>query len=82
MVLGEGPQFAARKIKRSPSTVANSTGSFDCAAEVATATALRKADLDAWHTEMAHRLHGVAERELGKMMQPQLDWEGGGKGHT
>ncbi|MFJ2909368.1 helix-turn-helix domain-containing protein [Streptomyces sp. NPDC087228] len=76
----------ARKIKRSPSTVstiAKDLGlTFDRAAEVATATAVRKADLDARRTEMAHRLHDVAERELGKMTAPTLYWEWGGKDHT
>ncbi|NEA19824.1 helix-turn-helix domain-containing protein [Streptomyces halstedii] len=78
----------ARKLKRSPSTVskiANSFDpplSFDRAAEVATATAVRKADLDAQRTEMAHQLHAVAVREIGKMTQPQLYFEWGGKDHT
>ncbi|WP_032769811.1 helix-turn-helix domain-containing protein [Streptomyces sp. CNS654] len=78
----------AKKIKRSASTVSKIAGdfepplSFDRAAEVATATAVRKADLDARRTEMAHRLHDVAERELGKMTAPTLYWEWGGKDHT
>ncbi|MEV4966666.1 helix-turn-helix domain-containing protein [Streptomyces sp. NPDC024062] len=76
----------ARKIKRSPSTVSKIAAelglSFDRAAEVATATAVRKADLDSRRTELAHRLHDVAERELGKMTQPQLYFEWGGKDHT
>lgn len=76
----------ARKLKRSPSTVSKLAVemglTFDRAAEVATATAVRKADLDARRTEMAHRLHDVAERELGRMTQPTLYWEWGGKDHT
>ncbi|MFS0695118.1 helix-turn-helix domain-containing protein [Streptomyces nitrosporeus] len=75
----------ARKIQRSPSTVSKLAVelglSFDRAAEVATATAVRKADLDAQRTEMAHQLHAVAVRELGKMTQPMTYWDWGGSNH-
>ncbi|MGW1151982.1 helix-turn-helix domain-containing protein [Streptomyces rubiginosohelvolus] len=77
----------AKKIGRSASTVSKIASefepplSFDRAAEVATATAVRKADLDQRRTEMAHRLHDVAERELGKMTEPHVYWDWGGKDH-
>ncbi|MFE6683942.1 helix-turn-helix domain-containing protein [Streptomyces sp. NPDC057729] len=76
----------ARKIKRSPSTVSKLAAdmglTFDRAAEVATATAVRKADLDARRTELAATLHDVAEREIGRMTQPQLYFEWGGSMHS
>ncbi|MFF2014015.1 helix-turn-helix domain-containing protein [Streptomyces sp. NPDC058195] len=76
----------ARKIKRSPSTVskiaADAGLTFDRAAEVATATAVRKADLDSRRTELAATLHDVAEREIGRMTQPQLYFEWGGSMHS
>ncbi|WSX29608.1 helix-turn-helix domain-containing protein [Streptomyces sp. NBC_00984] len=76
----------ARKIKRSPSTVSKLAAdmglTFDRAAEVATATAVRKADLDARRTELAATLHAVAEREIGRMTQPQLYFEWGGSMHS
>ncbi|MGX1631249.1 helix-turn-helix domain-containing protein [Streptomyces albidoflavus] len=78
----------ARAIGRSPSTVSKIAAgfepplTFDRAAQVATATAVRKADLDQRRTEMAHRLQDVAERELSKMTEPTLYWEWGGKDHT
>ncbi|MGC5343657.1 helix-turn-helix domain-containing protein [Streptomyces sp. DT171] len=76
----------ARRIKRSPSTVskiaADAGLTFDRAAEVATATAVRKADLDAQRTEMAHQLHAVAVREIGRMTLPQLYFEWGGAQHS
>lgn len=76
----------AKKIKRSPSTVSNIAKdaglTFDRAAEVAVATAVRKADLDSRRTETAHRLQDVAERELSKMTQPHLYFEWGGSMHT
>ncbi|MFF4672299.1 helix-turn-helix domain-containing protein [Streptomyces sp. NPDC001279] len=83
---GKSRNEIARALKRSPSTVskiATAQGlTFDRAAEVATATAVRKADLDARRTEMAATLHDVAEREIGRMTQPQLYFEWGGSMHT
>ncbi|MFF8717771.1 helix-turn-helix domain-containing protein [Streptomyces sp. NPDC015184] len=76
----------ARKIGRSPSTVSKLAAGvgpgFDRAAEVPTATAVRKAGPDARHTEVAHRLHDVAEREIGHMTHPRLCFEWGGPMHT
>ncbi|MER5501088.1 MULTISPECIES: helix-turn-helix domain-containing protein [unclassified Streptomyces] len=83
---GMGRNDIARKIGRSPSTVselvAGAGPGFDRAAEVPTATAVRKAGPDARHTEVAHRLHDVAEREIGRMTQPQLYFDRGGSMHT
>ncbi|MCY0942588.1 helix-turn-helix domain-containing protein [Streptomyces antarcticus] len=78
----------ARKISRSPSTVSKIAAnldpplSFDRAAEVATATRVRRADLAARRAELAVTLHDVAEHEVGRMTQPQLYFEWGGKDHT
>ncbi|MFE5852004.1 helix-turn-helix domain-containing protein [Streptomyces sp. NPDC056500] len=76
----------ARKLGRSPSTItgiARDLGlSFDRAAEVATATAARTADLAARRTALAATLQDVAEREIGRMTRPQLYFEWGGKNHT
>lgn len=78
----------ARAIKRSPSTVSKIANgfdpplTFDRAPQVEAATAVRKADLAARRAEMAERLHDAAERELGKMTEPTLYWEWGGKDHT
>ncbi|MEU2120013.1 helix-turn-helix domain-containing protein [Streptomyces sp. NPDC016459] len=75
----------ARKLSRSPSTVssiATELGlSFDRAAEVVAATNVRKADLAARRAAMAETLQDVAEREIGKMTQPHLYFEWGGKDH-
>lgn len=82
---GESRNSIARAIGRSASTVskiATELGlTFDRAAEVATATAVRKADLEARRTAFAHVLQDVAEREVAKMSEPQLYWEWGGKDH-
>lgn len=82
---GKSRNDIAREIKRSPSTVsklAHEQGlSFDRAAEVAAATRVRKADLDARRTAMAETLQDVAEREIAKMTQPHLYFEWGGKDH-
>jgi predicted transcriptional regulator len=82
---GKSRNDIARELKRSPSTVsklAHEQGlSFDRAAEVAAATAVRKADLDARRTAMADTLQDVAEREISKMTQPHLYFEWGGKDH-
>lgn len=76
----------AKKLKRSPSTVSNIAKeqglSFDRAAEVATATAVRTADLAARRAEFAIVLQDVAEREVGRMTQPHLYFEWGGAMHT
>ncbi|WP_411145293.1 helix-turn-helix domain-containing protein [Streptomyces sp. x-80] len=77
----------ARQMGRSPSTVSKIAAafepplSFDRAADVATATAVRTADLAARRTEMASRLHDIAERELSKMSEPTTYWDWGGKDH-
>lgn len=82
---GKSRNEIARELNRSPSTVsklAREEGlTFDRAAEVATATAVRKADLDARRTAMAETLQDVAEREIAKMTQPHLYFEWGGKDH-
>lgn len=78
----------ARKISRSPSTVSKIAANldppltFDRAAEVETATRVRRADLAARRAELAITLHDVAEREIGRMTQPHLYFEWGGKDHT
>ncbi|MDX3214561.1 helix-turn-helix domain-containing protein [Streptomyces sp. ME02-6991-2B] len=83
---GSSRNDIARAIKRSPSTVskiATALGlSFDRAAEVAAATAVRKADLAARRAQFAERLQDIAEREADKMHAPTLYWEWGGKDHT
>ncbi|MGW3690280.1 helix-turn-helix domain-containing protein [Streptomyces sp. NPDC005125] len=83
---GKSRNQIAKAIKRSTSTVskiADELGlSFDRAAEVATATAVRKADLAARRTAFAERLQDIAEREADKMHAPQLYWEWGGKDHA
>lgn len=82
---GSSRNDIARAIKRSPSTVskiATALGlSFDRAAEVETATAVRKADLGARRVAFAERLQDIAEREADKMHAPTLYWEWGGKDH-
>lgn len=78
----------ARKISRSPSTVSKIAANldppltFDRAAEVETATRVRRADLAARRAELAITLQDVAEREVGRMTQPHLYFEWGGKDHT
>ncbi|MFZ3471451.1 helix-turn-helix domain-containing protein [Streptomyces sp. 2.9] len=78
----------ARKISRSPSTVSKIAAAidppltFDRAAEVETATRVRRADLAARRAELAITLQDAAEREVGRMTQPHLYFEWGGKDHT
>ncbi|KAB1141392.1 helix-turn-helix domain-containing protein [Streptomyces luteolifulvus] len=85
---GKSRNEIARAIKRSPSTVSKIAGqfdpplTFDRAAEVATATRVRRADLAARRAELAVTLHDIAERELAKMTEPHLYFEWGGKDHT
>ncbi|MFF4751816.1 helix-turn-helix domain-containing protein [Streptomyces sp. NPDC001270] len=75
----------ARAIKRSPSTVSKIAAelglTFDRAAEVEAATAVRKADLGARRAAFAERLQDIAEREADKLHAPTLYWEWGGKDH-
>ncbi|MGW4602728.1 helix-turn-helix domain-containing protein [Streptomyces sp. NPDC004532] len=75
----------ATLIKRSPSTVTKIAAalglSFDRAAEVATATAVRLADLASRRAALAERLQGIAEREADMIHAPTLYWEWGGKDH-
>ncbi|MFD7994538.1 helix-turn-helix domain-containing protein [Streptomyces mexicanus] len=83
---GKSRNDIARAIGRSPSTVskiATALGlSFDRAAEVETATNVRKADLAARRAAFAERLQDIAEREADKLTAPTLYWEWGGKDHT
>lgn len=85
---GKSRNEIARAINRSPSTVSKIAGQFDPplmfdrAAEVETATRVRRADLAARRAELAVTLHDIAERELAKMTEPHLYWEWGGKDHT
>ncbi|MGF0176704.1 helix-turn-helix domain-containing protein [Streptomyces sp. Marseille-Q5077] len=85
---GKSRNEIARAIKRSPSTVSKIAGqfdpplTFDRAAEVETATRVRRADLAARRAELAVTLHDIAERELAKMTEPHLYFEWGGKDHT
>lgn len=85
---GKSRNEIARAIKRSPSTVSKIAAAFDPpltfdrAAEVETATRVRRADLAARRAELAVTLHDIAERELAKMIEPHLYWEWGGKEHT
>ncbi|MFE4203944.1 MULTISPECIES: helix-turn-helix domain-containing protein [Streptomyces] len=78
----------ARTIGRSSSTVSKIAAAFDPpltfdrAAEVETATQVRRADLAARRAELAITLHDAAEREIGRMTQPHLYFEWGGKDHT
>lgn len=78
----------ARALGRSPSTVSKIAAAFeppltfDRAAEVETATRVRRADLAARRAELAITLHDIAERELAKMTEPHLYFEWGGKDHT
>ncbi|WP_018561695.1 MULTISPECIES: helix-turn-helix domain-containing protein [unclassified Streptomyces] len=82
---GKSRNDIARAIKRSPSTVskiATELGlSFDRAAEVAAATAVRKADLAQRRAAFAERLQDIAEREADRLEAPTLYWEWGGKEH-
>ncbi|MFE0762609.1 helix-turn-helix domain-containing protein [Streptomyces smyrnaeus] len=83
---GKARNEIARELRRSPSTVskiARELGiTFDRAVEVETATKVRRADLAARRADLAIALHDVAEREIGRMTQPQLYFEWGGKDHT
>ncbi|MYY08817.1 helix-turn-helix domain-containing protein [Streptomyces sp. SID4919] len=83
---GKTRNAIAKTLGRSPSTVSNIAReqglTFDRAAEVATATAVRKADLAARRTAFADRLQDIAEREADKMTTPTLYWEWGGSSHT
>ncbi|MEU8989984.1 helix-turn-helix domain-containing protein [Streptomyces sp. NPDC048558] len=85
---GKSRNEIARAIKRSPSTVSKIAAAldppltFDRAAEVETATRVRRADLAARRANLAITLHDVAERELGRMTEPHLYFEWGGKDHT
>ncbi|MGE9695927.1 helix-turn-helix domain-containing protein [Streptomyces sp. CH6] len=84
---GKGRNEIARAIKRSPATVSKIAAAldppltFDRAAEVAAATAVRKADLASRRAAFAERLQDIAEREADKMSAPTLYWEWGGKDH-
>ncbi|WP_019055010.1 helix-turn-helix domain-containing protein [Streptomyces prunicolor] len=85
---GKSRNEIARTINRSPSTVSKIAAAcdppltFDRAAEVETATRVRRADLAARRAELALTLHDVAEREIGRMTEPHLYFEWGGKDHT
>ncbi|MFJ7267264.1 helix-turn-helix domain-containing protein [Streptomyces sp. NPDC099050] len=85
---GKARNEIARTIGRSPSTVSKIAANldppltFDRAAEVETATRVRRADLAARRAELAITLHDAAEREVGRMTQPHLYFEWGGKDHT
>ncbi|MFI0736426.1 helix-turn-helix domain-containing protein [Streptomyces sp. NPDC021225] len=85
---GKSRNDIAREINRSPSTVSKIAGSFDPplkfdrAAEVETATRVRRADLAARRADLAITLHDIAERELAKMTERTLYFEWGGKDHT
>ncbi|TFV32288.1 helix-turn-helix domain-containing protein [Streptomyces sp. T1317-0309] len=82
---GQTRNQIATAIKRSPSTVtkiAKELGlTFDRAAEVATATTVRLADLAARRAAMAEKLQGLAERELVRAESPTMYWAWGGKDH-
>ncbi|MEV2203749.1 helix-turn-helix domain-containing protein [Streptomyces fradiae] len=75
----------ARQLDRSPATVskiAKALGlSFNRAAEVETATAVRKADLSARRAAFAERLQDIAEREADKLAAPTTYFAWGGKDH-
>ncbi|MBK6015610.1 helix-turn-helix domain-containing protein [Streptomyces sp. MBT53] len=83
---GKSRNEIAKTIERSPSTVSKIAAAcdltFDRAAEVETATRVRRADLAARRAELAVTLHDIAERELGRMTEPHLYFEWGGKDHT
>ncbi|OAR22377.1 hypothetical protein A8W25_22245 [Streptomyces sp. ERV7] len=85
---GKARNEIARAINRSPSTVSKIAAAFDPpltfdrAAEVAVATQVRRADLAARRADLAITLHDVAERELGRLTEPHLYFEWGGKDHT
>ncbi|MGZ9931954.1 helix-turn-helix domain-containing protein [Streptomyces sp. NC-S4] len=84
---GKARNEIARNIGRSASTVSKIAAafdpplSFDRAAEVETATRVRRADLASRRAELAITLQDAAEREVGRMTQPQLYFEWGGKDH-
>ena len=73
---GKSRNEIAKTIRRSPSTVSKIAAAcdppltFDRAAEVETATRVRRADL-------AVTLHDVAEREVARMTEPHLHFEWG-----
>lgn len=85
---GKARNEIARTLGRSPSTVSKIAANldppltFDRAAEVETATRVRRADLAARRAELAITLQDAAEREVGRMTQPHLYFEWGGKDHT
>ncbi|MGW8876373.1 helix-turn-helix domain-containing protein [Streptomyces mirabilis] len=85
---GKSRNEIAKTIRRSPSTVSKIAAAydppltFDRAAEVEVATRVRRADLAARRSELAVTLHDVAEREIGRMTEPHLYFEWGGKDHT
>ncbi|WP_328361431.1 helix-turn-helix domain-containing protein [Streptomyces sp. NBC_00445] len=85
---GKSRNEIAKTIRRSPSTVSKIAANldppltFDRAAEVETATRVRRADLAARRADLAVTLHDIAERELAKMAEPHLYFEWGGKDHT
>ncbi|WP_445396459.1 helix-turn-helix domain-containing protein [Streptomyces sp. LE64] len=64
------------------SKVARDLGlTFDRAAQVQAATAVRTADLSARRTAFAARLQDIAEREADKLTAPTVYWDWGGKEH-
>ncbi|MGW1760986.1 helix-turn-helix domain-containing protein [Streptomyces mirabilis] len=85
---GKSRNEIAKTIRRSPSTVSKIAAacdpplSFDRAAEVETATRVRRADLAARRADLAVTLQDVAEREVARMTEPHLYFEWGGKDHT
>lgn len=80
---GHGRNEIARAIKRSAATVSKIAAglglSFDRAAEVATATAVRSADLAARRVHLAETLHTDAERLRAQLWAPCITGAFGGK---
>ncbi|MFF5142538.1 helix-turn-helix domain-containing protein [Streptomyces sp. NPDC013157] len=82
---GKSRNDIARAIKRSPSTVSKIAGSFeppltfDRAAEVAAATAVRTADLADRRASLALALQADAERLRAQLWQPTVYGEFAGK---
>ncbi|MFJ2101388.1 helix-turn-helix domain-containing protein [Streptomyces anulatus] len=77
----------ARQIKRSASTVSKLAAEMGLSASTAPPKSppqqpYVEGALTPGATEMAHRLHDVGERELGRMTTPTLYWEWGSKDHT
>lgn len=82
---GKSRNDIAREIRRSPSTVSKIAAacepplSFDRAAEVAAATAVRTADLADRRAALARTLHNDAERLRAQLWQPTVYGEFAGK---